>query len=150
MRWAWQSPSYGSEGVVVDITNEAAEAWERVLSAAGIEMDMIEKILREIAEAAIITYMELEKAMVQVANIARAGLVEAANELEEFEALRKEAVLFNPPTARDRKAAREKQRAIEQAATSRFRQYKASERAWSAQKRSGPRRREWRGPRKEN
>lgn len=54
------------------------------------------------------------------------------------------------PTAWDRKEAREKQRAMEQATAARFRQYKASESAWAAQKRAGRRRREWRGPWKEN
>ena len=46
--------------------------------------------------------------------------------------------------------AREKQRAMEQATAARFRQYKASESAWAVQKRAGRRRREWRGPWKEN
>lgn len=53
------------------------------------------------------------------------------------------------PTAWDRKKAREKQQAVERAASSRFRQYKTRERAWAAQKRTGHRRREWRGPCKE-
>lgn len=53
------------------------------------------------------------------------------------------------PTAWDRKETREKQRAVERAAASRFRQYKTRERAWTARKRTGPRRREWRGPYKE-
>ena len=56
------------------------------------------------------------------------------------------AALLELPTARDRKAAREKRRAMEQATAARFRQYRASESAWAAQKRTGPRRREWRGP----
>lgn len=49
------------------------------------------------------------------------------------------------PTLWDRKEAREKRRAVERAASSRFRQYKTRERAWTARKRTGPRRREWRG-----
>ena len=48
-------------------------------------------------------------------------------------------------TAWDRKESREKQREVERAAASRLRQYKASEKAWSARKRTGPRGREWRG-----
>lgn len=47
------------------------------------------------------------------------------------------------PTARDRKAAREKRRAMEQATAARFRQYRAGESAWATQKRTGPRRQEW-------
>ena len=57
---------------------------------------------------------------------------------------------LDAPTAWDRKEAREKQRAVERAAASRFRQYRARESTWAAQKRTGPRRREWRGPWKEN
>lgn len=53
------------------------------------------------------------------------------------------------PAAWDRKEAREKQRAVERAAASRFRQYRARESTWAAQKRTGQRRREWRGPWKE-
>lgn len=49
------------------------------------------------------------------------------------------------PAAWDRKEAREKQRAVERAAASRFRQYRARESTWAAQKRTGQRRREWRG-----
>lgn len=53
-------------------------------------------------------------------------------------------------TAWDRKEAREKQRAVEQAAASRFRQYRTGESTWGTRKRTGPRRREWRGPWREN
>ena len=109
-----------------------------------------QETLLKIAKALTIAYMELEKAMEQVANIARAGLIETANELEEFEDLERELKMLDRPTAWDRKKARERRRAAEREAASRFRQYKASEKAWSARKRTGPRRREWRGPWKEN
>lgn len=49
-------------------------------------------------------------------------------------------------TAWGRKETREKRRAVEQAAASRFRQHKARETAWTARKRTNPRKREWRGP----
>lgn len=52
-------------------------------------------------------------------------------------------------TAWDRKEAREKQRAVERAASSRFRQYRTRESTWATRKRTGQRRREWRGPCKE-
>ena len=54
------------------------------------------------------------------------------------------------PTAWDRKEAREKQRAVERAAAARFRQYRTRKSTWATQKRTGPRRREWRGPWREN
>lgn len=53
---------------------------------------------------------------------------------------------FGLATAWDRKELREKQRAVERETASRFRQYKAGENAWATRKRTGPRRREWRGP----
>lgn len=49
-------------------------------------------------------------------------------------------------TAWDRKEAREKLRDIEREAACRFRQHKARESAWTARKRTGQRKREWRGP----
>ena len=49
-------------------------------------------------------------------------------------------------TAWDRKEARGKLRAVERENVSRFRQRKAGESAWAVQKRTGQRKREWRGP----
>lgn len=134
----------------MDLTDEQVEAWRRAFELVGVDMDALGECLVKLAKAAAIAYMEFEKAMEQVANIVRAGLIEAANELEEFEALEGELKKLNLPTARNRKEAREKWRAAERATVSRFRQYKTGESAWSARKRTGPRRREWRGPWKEN
>ena len=49
-------------------------------------------------------------------------------------------------TAWDRKEARGKLRAVERENASRFRQRKARESTWAVQKRTGQRKREWRGP----
>lgn len=49
-------------------------------------------------------------------------------------------------TAWDRKEARGKLRAVERENVSRFRQRKARESTWAVQKRTGQRKREWRGP----
>ena len=136
--------------MMVVITDEQAEAWARGLRAAGVDPDGLMKVVREIAEAAVIAYMELEKVMEQVANIVWMGLAQAANELEELEAVRKKAALLELPTARDRKISREKWQALERATAARFRQYRTNESKWAAQKRTGPRRREWRGPWKKN
>lgn len=122
----------------MNLTDEQVEAWKRAFELAGVDLNAMGECLVEIAKAVIITWE-------QVANIARAGLMVAENELEELEALRKEAAFFNPPTARDRKEAREKRRAAERATASRFRQYKARENARGAGKRTGARGREWRG-----
>ncbi len=151
MRWAWQSPPCGSEGAaVVIITDEQVEAWAKGFRAAGIDLDNLEKVVQEIAETIVFVCMEFEKAMEQVAEIAQAALQTVAKGLEELEAAREKTALLELPTARDRKAAREKRRAMEQATAARFRQYRASESAWAAQKRTGQRKREWRGPWKEN
>ena len=53
-------------------------------------------------------------------------------------------------TAWDRKEDREKRRAVERATAARFRQRKSRENVWSTKKRTGQRRREWRGPWKES
>lgn len=134
----------------MNLTDEQEKAWKRAFELAGVDLDAPGECLLKIAKALTIAYMEFEKAMEQVANIVRAGLIEAANELEEFEDLERELKMLDRPTAWDRKKARERRRAAEREAASRFRQYKASEKAWSARKRTGPRRREWRGPWKES
>ncbi len=135
---------------MVIITDEQVEAWAKGFRATGIDLDNLEKVVREIAETIVFACMEFEKAMEQVAKIAQAGLAETTNEIEAFEALEKEAALWDFPTARDRKTAREKRRAIERATVARFRQYRTRESTWATRKRTGPRRREWRGPQKEN
>lgn len=134
----------------MNLTDEQAKAWKRTFELAGVDLDELGECLLKIAKALTIMYMEFEKAMEQVANIARAGLIETASELEEFEDLERELKMLDRPTAWDRKKVRERRHAAEREAASRFRQYKASEKAWSAQKRTGPRRREWHGPWKEN
>lgn len=134
----------------MDWTDEQVEAWKQVFELAGVDLDALEECLVKITKAAIITCMEFEKAMVQVVNVARASLIAAASVMEEFEALESELKKLNLPTVWDRKKQREKWCAVERATASRFRRYKAGERNWSARKRTGPRRREWRGPWKEN
>lgn len=67
-------------------------------------------------------------------------------DLEVFEA----GEPLDVPSAWDRKEEREKRRGVERATASRFRQQKARENAWGAWKRTGQRRREWRGPWREN
>ena len=134
---------------MVIITDEQVEARAKGFRAAGIDLDNLEKVVKvvqEIAETIVFVCMEFEKAMEQVAEIAQAALQTVAKGLEELEAAREKTALLELPTARDRKAAREKRRAMEQATAARFRQYRASESAWAAQKRTGQRKREWRGP----
>ena len=66
------------------------------------------------------------------------GLLDEGNrQMEEF---------LDITTAWDRKEARGKLRAVERENASRFRQRKARESTWAVQKRTGQRKREWRGP----
>lgn len=87
----------------MNLTDEQVEAWKRAFELAGVDLDALGECLLKIAKALTIAYMELEKAMEQVANIARAGLIEAASELEEFEDLERELKMLDRPTAWDRK-----------------------------------------------
>jgi len=60
--------------------------------------------------------------------------------------MRRELNRLDLAAIRERKETREKLRAAERATVYRFRQYKDKETAWTAQKRTDHRRREWRGP----
>lgn len=131
----------------MDRTDEQVEVLRWAFNAAGIDMDNLVEAIKIICEAMVICYMDLEKAMERVADIVRADEVETARALEEFEAAMKEkGELLDLPNARDRKEARARRNAFERANAARFYQYKARESAWAARKRTGPRRREWRGP----
>ena len=94
----------------MNLTDEQAKAWKRAFELAGVDLDELGECLLKLAKALTIMYMEFEKAMEQVANIARASLIEAANELEEFEDLERELKMLDRPTAWDRKKARERRR----------------------------------------
>lgn len=87
----------------MDLTDEQVEAWKRALEMAGVDLDTLGKCLLKIAKALTIAYMEFEKDMEQVANIARTGLIEAASEMEEFEDLERELKMLDRPTAWERK-----------------------------------------------
>lgn len=116
---------------------EEAYIIARVAGCAGVEAEEIEKYSKRLAEGG----YSAENAARALCN----AIQEFMNDLTSCEELDKGEPL-DFVTAWDRKEAREKQRAVERAASSRFRQYRTRESAWSAQKRTGPRWREWRGP----
>ena len=102
-------------------------------------VELAEEEARELAEAAgvfaEITFYPLEEIIEAMAKVFNADInPKRARRGWDF------------TTAWDRKEAREKRQAVERATAARFRQYRARESTWAAQKRTGQRRREWRGP----
>lgn len=124
--------------VIADAIAQAEEEMQGV--KAEEEMQGAKKVVLTFAEKAGIA---LEEAIGAILKALGAG-----GEIPELEEEKGEPLNF--PTARDRKEARQKRRAVERATVSHFRQYRARETAWTMQKRTGPRHREWRGPWKEN
>ena len=121
------------------ILREKEEAYiaARVAGCAGIEAEEIEKYSERLAEGG----YSAEDAARALCNAIQALM----NDLTDWEEPDKGKPL-DFVTAWDRKEAREKLRAIEREAACRFRQHKARESAWTARKRTGQRKREWRGP----
>ncbi len=119
------------------------------------EAQKVVKVARVFAERSGVSLVEAVSTVLNALQIMRDEL---RTQMENFACLFEEIMRpheersepMDLPTVWDRKEAREKRRAVERATASRFRQYKARESAWAAQKRTGQRRREWRGPWKEN
>ena len=86
----------------------------------------------------------------RIVKIAGMGAEEIESQPEKLADLKKKKDRLAPPAALDRKEARKKQCAVEEETVSRLRQYRAKKNCRAAGKRTGPRRREWRGPWKEN
>lgn len=111
----------------------------------------IDEVARIIAEE---TGVSLDGAAGAVLNVMQQEACGLREELEALDRLFAECAEQGAESSGDlglvaawnQKEGRGKQRAIERANVSRFRQYKARENAWAARKRTGPRQREWRGP----
>lgn len=129
----------------MDWTDEQVETLWKVFCAAGIDLDGVMEAVKKICEAMVICYMELERAMEQVAKIARAGLIEAASELEELAALSEKAERTDLQEKRERKERWARRCAFERANAACFSQYKVRELSWKQQRGKRPRWREWRG-----
>lgn len=134
------------------IVGEMARAIVYLADCMEREMREIEEVARMIAERMGVSMESAEGMVLNVLQRNVGGMWECLEELNGLldEGNRQIGEFSNITTAWDRKEVREKLRAVERENASWFRQRKASERAWSAQKRSGPRRREWRGAWKEN
>lgn len=125
-----------------------ARAIEYLADCMEREAREIEEVARMIAER---TGVSMEEAEGMVLNVLQRDAGGTRECLEELNRLfdgdgGQKGEFLDLTTAWDRKEAREKLRAIEQEAACRFRQHKARESAWTARKRTGQRKREWRGP----
>ena len=125
------------EEVLEDIQARVNKCINDIIPAELVEL--AEEEARELAEAAgvfaEITFYPLEEIIEAMAKVFNADInPKRARRGWDF------------TTAWDRKEAREKRQAVERATAARFRQYRARESTWAAQKRTGQRRREWRGP----
>lgn len=108
----------------------------------------IEEVARMIAERMGVSMEAAEGMVLNVLQRDAGGLRECLEELNSlFDGDSGQTGEFlDLTTAWDRKEAREKLRAIERENASRFRQRKTRESTWAVQKRTGQRKREWRGP----
>lgn len=134
--------------VLDELTRRADRAIARIIAETVDQSKEIEEIARILAERAGIS---MEEAIGAIMN----AMQWRTCELEEVLAALN--LLFDQLQAQVKRsiklalrAEREKQRAEERAKIHRFHQYRAKENAWAIKKRTGKRRREWRGPWKDN
>lgn len=134
--------------VLDELTGRADKAMKRIIAETVDQSREIEEIARILAER---TGISMEQAIGAIMN----AMQWRTCELEEV--LVALNLLFDQLQAQAKRsiklalhAEREKWRAAERANIHRFHQYKAKENAWAIKKRTGKRRREWRGPWKDN
>lgn len=120
----------------MDMTDEQVKAWMRAFELAGIDAEKLAAAMQKIADAMLTIFDELVDGLVSLCRPV----------VEMLENLEKRGVFSHEQTARKKKRERDRRQAIKQENAARFRQYKATETAWKVQKRTAPRRREWRGP----
>lgn len=137
----------------MDLTDEEVKAWMRVFELAGVDVDELGEFLLKIVKTIIHTAGEFNQAMQRVVELASQASAQTVEEqdaddpvAELLRALEEYVERDMTPTARKLWGRRERRRAVKMAGDVRFRQYKARESAWATQKRTGNRRREWRGP----
>lgn len=136
----------------MNITDKQAEAWVRAFHAVGIDTQMLAEAIIEIGETLqIINKIALEIGT-QIAGVA-GWLSSMAYEGQTLEEIMKEfekrGAFDSEPPSQKKKRERNLRQVAERANAARFSRYKARESS-QKQKRMRPRRREWRGPWKEN
>lgn len=100
------------------MTDKQIQAWRKALAAAGFDPVKVAETIQRFNEAMRIFAEELAKAL-------------------NFD---------HEQTARKKRRQRDRRMVVKRSNADNFRQYKAKETAWRTQKRTGARRREWRGP----
>ena len=130
------------------IVGEMACAIAHLADCMEREMREIEEVARMIAERMGVSMEAAEGMVLNALQRNEGGLRECLEELNGLldEGNRQMEEFLDITTAWDRKEARGKLRAVERENASRFRQRKARESTWAVQKRTGQRKREWRGP----
>lgn len=125
-----------------------ADCMEREIAENCGKLREIAEVARMIAERTGVSMEAAEGMVLNVLQRNAGGLRECLEELNGLldEGNRQMGEFLDITTAWDRKEARGKLRAVERENASRFRQRKAGESAWAVQKRTGQRKREWRGP----
>ncbi len=131
------------------MTVEEEKAWKRAFELAGIDLVKLGEIIREAVREIIRAWDDFDRGMQEVAALANDVLTQTPEEIS-LEEVAKCYIFSYEPTTRKKKQERDRRRTAKQTTASRFRQYKARESGWTAQKRTAQRRREWRGPWKEN
>lgn len=118
------------------MTDEQKWAWEWALKWAGYDPVKVAETIQRFNEAMRIIAEELAKAL----NVIFNGPAESLEELD------KRGVFDQEQTTRKKKRERDRRMVAKRSNAASFRQYKAKETAWRTQKRTGARRREYRGP----
>lgn len=134
--------------IAEELYRRADKAMKRIIAETVDQSKEIEEIARILAER---TGISMEQAIGAIMNAMQwrtcelEGVLAALNLLlDQLQAQVKRSIKLAL------RAEREKQRAVERVNIYRFHQYKAKEKAWAIKKRTGKRRREWRGPWKDN
>lgn len=117
------------------MTDEQIRAWGLALKLVGLDPVEVAETLRQLDEAMRILVEVAE----QACNMTLTGFAESLEELE------KRGAFDHEQTTRKKKRERDRRMVAKRSNAASFRQYKAKEAAWRTQKRTGARRREYRG-----
>ena len=131
------------------MTVEEEKAWKRAFELAGGDVVKLGEIIREAVREIVRAWDDFDQEMQEGARLANNMLAQTLEEVS-LEEVEKCYIFGYEPTARKKKRERDRRGMVEQATAARFRQQQGRESAWSVKKRTGQRRREWRGPWKEN
>ena len=133
--------------VLDELTRRADKAIARIIAETVCQSEEIEEIARILAER---TGISMEEAVGAILNAMQWRTCEFGEILAALNLLFRCQVQVKRSVKSILCTEREKWKAAERATAHHFRQYKGRENAWGTKKRTGQRRREWRGPWKDN